>query len=597
MKAQRLADDLNRALRSAVGAPSFGVEDAEIFPGANPWSLRPTMICRLAGDRLDSCEGIGRLAEAYPRLFKPGDEVGVAEALVRIIVWPLANLQRLDSSGGSNGPTLWFEFLTESAAVQALKTALIAVAEAIAGAPGEAAAREQKHADWLCDDQRINFQSQILMTTARLRGVPWLQVGTTSAIWQFGWGKNSDLFWETSSNADGLVAQSLGSNKSLGKQLFNQLGLPTPASRTIGDQQDHRAAARAIGWPCVVKPLDRGSGKGVTTNIRSEADLDAAVALARSYSPTILIEAHQEGDDHRLMVVDGELVCAVRREPSWITGDGVSTVRQLIAALNADRQGTLRESRYLSPVAEDDALATMLRRSGLTLDSVLEEGRRFILRSNANRSTGGVAFDVTQSVHPQIRDFAVHMADALGYRVTGIDYVTPDITRPHAEAGGAFLETNSVPGMCVLVAAGMTEEEIGDYVLPRWIARIPLTLLIVAEGQAEEMRAALSARVREMPATGFASSRWAQVGNMMLPGREGSAIARACSVLRYKSVGAAIILWTDQEMMRLGLPVDKADKIILAGAEIEAEWRLVLDRLSSSVTVCTSVEEAVGRAS
>ncbi len=60
-----------------------------------------------------------------------------------------------------------------------------------------------------------------------------------------------------------------------------QLGLPTSPYRFADDEAGYRAAVRALGLPCVVKPVMSSSGKGQSV-VRAEADVAAAWAYAQS---------------------------------------------------------------------------------------------------------------------------------------------------------------------------------------------------------------------------------------------------------------------------------------------------------------------------
>lgn len=59
------------------------------------------------------------------------------------------------------------------------------------------------------------------------------------------------------------------------------LGLPTSPYRFVDTLEDYRAAVRAIGMPCVVKPVMSSSGKGQSV-VRGEADIDAAWDYAQT---------------------------------------------------------------------------------------------------------------------------------------------------------------------------------------------------------------------------------------------------------------------------------------------------------------------------
>ena len=59
------------------------------------------------------------------------------------------------------------------------------------------------------------------------------------------------------------------------------LGLPTSPYRFVDTQAEYREAVRAIGLPCVVKPVMSSSGKGQST-LRSESDIDTAWGYAQT---------------------------------------------------------------------------------------------------------------------------------------------------------------------------------------------------------------------------------------------------------------------------------------------------------------------------
>ena len=44
------------------------------------------------------------------------------------------------------------------------------------------------------------------------------------------------------------------------------------------------------------------------------------------HSSSVIVETFLHGDDHRLLVVNGELVAATKRTPGHVVGDGKHTV-------------------------------------------------------------------------------------------------------------------------------------------------------------------------------------------------------------------------------------------------------------------------------
>ena len=109
------------------------------------------------------------------------------------------------------------------------------------------------------------------------------------------------------------------------------------------DVEDALAAARRLGFPLVVKPLDGNHGRGVHLDLRSEAKVAAAfpAALAEARRGTTLVETCVAGNDYRVLVVGGRMVAIAERVPAHVVGDGSSTVAQLVERTNADpRRGS-----------------------------------------------------------------------------------------------------------------------------------------------------------------------------------------------------------------------------------------------------------------
>src|SRR5690606_26055153 len=137
-------------------------------------------------------------------------------------------------------------------------------------------------------------------------------------------------------------------------------------------------------------------------------------AVAREHSRSIIVETYLEGDDHRLLVVNGELVAATRRTPGHVVGDGVHTVAQLVERVNQDPRRGVGHEKVLTRLEIDAQALKMLDRAGLTPASVPDAGQPVYLRSTANLSTGGTATDVTDVIHPDNREMAERAVRAIG---------------------------------------------------------------------------------------------------------------------------------------------------------------------------------------
>ena len=602
-------ETLRAALEQIDPAGRIRLEGFEQYQGPTPASARPTVGCSFTLDGPTPSAAL--LAQRMRALFPaqaiaiaddwrsgPAGAPDVALMAARLAAGLLGATHDLEygcgarSEGGSEA-TSWIEYVVSEPAVQALAIGLLAAASQLEESPQEPPLLRSRREffDRLCARDCPNFEAVVLMNAARKRDIPCLPVAGNRALWQFGWGRRSELFWVTSTNADGLVSHRLSGEKEVAKRLFRQLGIPTPASRVVTADQDYRKAAAEIGWPCAVKPLRGGSGYGVSADVRDPEALDRAVATARKQFHLILIERHLTGEDHRLMVIDGRLAVAVRRERPTLVGDGRRSVEALLAERNLTRSGTARTRRYLSPIPDDAVLAATLASQGISRDMVLPEGRTILLRTNANRSTGAICTDVLDQVHPQIRMMAEQTAAAFGYRATGLDYITTDISRSHAEVGGGFIELNSTPGIYVLLAAGISEDRIGALILGAKPGRIPVCL-IIAPLDAQQRLAAL-AEPRLAPGDALAAAHCARIGAFELPAEELDAIGRVEALLRYPATETLTILWTLEDLLRFGLPVDKVDDLVLLDTSPGKSWLALLERHSSRVRVAKSEAEAI----
>jgi cyanophycin synthetase len=204
-------------------------------------------------------------------------------------------------------------------------------------------------------------------------------------------------------------------------------------------------AAQDIGLPVVVKPLDGNHGRGVSLELMTQADVEAAYAIADAEGSDVIVERYIRGDEHRVLVVGGKVVAAARGESLWIHGNGRDTVRQLIdKQLNSDpRRGEAEEFPLETIILErEPAMRLLLERQGLHGEAIPKDGQKVLVQRNGN-----VAIDCTDDVHPDVAHAASLAARVVGLDIAGIDLVVEDISKPLAAQGGAVVEVNAGPGL------------------------------------------------------------------------------------------------------------------------------------------------------
>ncbi|MGB0436165.1 MAG: N-acetylglutaminylglutamine synthetase, partial [Mycobacterium sp.] len=285
----------------------------------------------------------------------------------------------------------------------------------------------------------LNPYARIIANEALRRGL-WVEVlDAESGEMRLSHGGRSVVTREALSEYTSAVAMSRCDDKRLTRRIVSESGIIVPKGRLATfDDADHEFLTEV--GDVVVKPTRGEQGKGITVGVRDHAELDAALARAREQHPEVLIEQRAEGDDLRLVVINGRVVAAALRRPAEVTGTGRHTVRELIEAQSRRRAAATGGE---SQIPIDAVTEHTVKEAGWSFDQVLPEGSRLRVRRTANLHQGGTIHDVTSRVHPELRSVAVAAAEAIGIPVTGVDLLVPDVTRTDY----VFIEANERPGL------------------------------------------------------------------------------------------------------------------------------------------------------
>ncbi|HEY7635412.1 MAG TPA: cyanophycin synthetase [Gemmatimonadales bacterium] len=284
-----------------------------------------------------------------------------------------------------------------------------------------------------------------LVRAAEERRIPWIRLNEQSLI-QFGHGRYQQRIQATVTTRTPHIAVELASDKEETNRLLANLGLPVPRQRLVQTVEDAVAAAERVGYPVVVKPYNANHGRGISIHLSTADQVRSAFEIAREHSRSVIVETFITGDDHRMLVINGELIAVARRVPGHVVGDGVHTVEQLVEEVNSDPRRGIGHEKVLTRLVFDTQAETLLARKGYTRETVPASGERVFLRSTGNLSTGGTATDMTDVVHPDNVSMAVRAVKAIGLDVGGVDFLSTDITESYKEVGGAICEVNAAPG-------------------------------------------------------------------------------------------------------------------------------------------------------
>src|SRR3982074_612281 len=231
------------------------------------------------------------------------------------------------------------------------------------------------YAEYACSEFGLTFQDIDGGT-----GLVFSVASKTKTI-HFGAGRCS---WYPQNSA---TASTLASDKYFASRILEAAGVATlsgeyfflhdrhRAHRPAGHEcEDALAYLKKLGGTAFVNPLSGCRGDFAQV-VQGETSLVRYFGEVSRYYDSILIQPVVSGREYRTFLLDDEVVYSARKYPPFVLGDGISSLRDLLAAHNE----ALR-SRGLSQVAVDRDAA---------FDAVLPRGERWDIPGRMNLSAGG----------------------------------------------------------------------------------------------------------------------------------------------------------------------------------------------------------------
>ena len=425
--------------------------------GPNIWTYRPVLEVWLdIGELEDSPSNTipgyyERLTTLLPALIEHRCGIGERGGFLQRLkegTWPghilehvtieLQNLAGMQSGFGkarSTGERGVYKVVVRSRNEQVSRAALHAgrdlIMAAMQGKDYDVAATVATLRD-MVDDLCLGPSTACIVDAATERGIPSIRLNEGNLV-QLGYGIRQHRIWTAETDQTSAIAESISRDKDLTKSLLSACGVPVPEGRVVESPSDAWDAAEDIGVPVVVKPSDGNHGRGVSTELMTRAEVEAAYAVADAEGSEVIVERYIRGNEHRLLVVGGKLAAAAKGEQARVTGDGLSTLQQLVdAQLNIDpRRGAAEEFPLDIIDLENNPVSKLeIERQGYKPDSVPAAGKSVLVVRNGN-----VAIDVTDEVHPEVAAMVSLAARIIGLDIAGVDMVAEDISRPLSRTG------------------------------------------------------------------------------------------------------------------------------------------------------------------
>lgn len=414
------------------------------------------------------------------------------------------------------------------------------------------------------EQERLGPSTGSIIEEAVSRGIPWIRLNKYS-LCQLGYGANQKRIQATVTSDTSSIAVEIACDKEDTKHLLQQAEVPVPKGDIVRTESGLKEAIDYIGYPVVVKPVNGNHGRGITANISNWEDALVAFKAAKEISRPVIIEKHITGLDYRLLVINYKLVAAALRTPAHVTGDGKSSVKQLIDKVNADPRRGYGHEKVLTQIDINEMTENILELKGYTLETILADGEMLKLKDTANLSTGGTATDVTDMVHPTNVFMAERIAKIIGLDICGIDIMTSDISIPLEETGGAILEVNAGPGFRMHLAptAGLPRNVAAPVIdmlyPPGATARIPIVAVTGTNGKTTTTR--LIAHMVKMQGykVGYTTTDGVYIQNKMMMSGDCTGPASAEFVLKDPTVDFAVLECARGGLLRAGLGFHNCD--------------------------------------
>jgi cyanophycin synthetase len=453
----------------------------------------------------------------------------------------------------------------------------------------------------LARDAALGPSTETIVKEAEARDMPWMPLSARAMI-QLGYGVHQKRIQATLSDYSGILGVELACDKEGTKQILRDAGVPVPRGTVIHYLDDLEAAIEDVGgYPIVIKPLDGNHGRGITIDINSWEEAEKAYDVAKDISRAVIVERFYRGSDHRVLVINGKVVAVAERVPAHVVGDGKSTVQELIDLTNLDPNRGEGHDNVLTKIVVDRNSFSLLERQGHTLDTVLKPGEICYLRATANLSTGGIAVDRTDDIHPENIWLAQRVAKIIGLDIAGIDVVTPDITQPLREVDGVVVEVNAAPGfrMHVCPSQGLPRNvaaPVLDMLFPHGkTGRIPIISITGTNGKTTTTRLIAHIYRQTGQVVGYTTTDGIYIDEHVVEKGDTTGPQSAQVILKDPTVEVAVLETARGGILRSGLAFESSDVGVVLNVAADHLGIGDIDTIEQMAHLKSVVAESVSR--
>lgn len=415
----------------------------------------------------------------------------------------------------------------------------------------------------LREDDMLGPSTFSIVEEAQSRGIPFRRLNNDSYI-QLGYGAYQKRIQATMSNQTSAIAVEVADEKAQSKMHLQKSGIPVPYGFVVSTLEEAISAFNSIDGSVVVKPDVGNHGNGSTIDVETLKQLETAFQIAKDMYPRVIVEEYVKGFDFRLLVIDGILVAAARREPAHVIGDGESSIHQLINKTNLDPRRGFGHEKVLTRIDVDSMTKKILTSRGLQLSSIPATGETVYLKATANLSQGGTATDVTDEVSPDIRLMAERAAGVIGLDCVGVDALALDISLPLGPSGIKVVEVNAAPGFRMHLEPThgkprMVAKPFVDMLFPDDYVQVPVIAVTGTNGKTTTCKLITHSLKYAGKKVGLACTTGVEIDGVSILTGDYSGPEGAGIVVREPTVDHIILEVARGGLVRRGLGVDELD--------------------------------------
>lgn len=601
------------------------IEEIKILRGPNYWSVRRIKLIQMKLNLEDleqrptnSIPGFKeRLETMFPTMYEHRCSEGVSGGffhrvdegtwmghVIEHIALEMQTLAGMNTGFGRTRGTgvegeyyVCISYMEEDAGIYAAKAA-VRVAQALTDDDLYDLEEDIMRLREIREETRLGPSTGCIVDEAAKRGIPFIRLNKHSLV-QLGYGVHQKRIRATIASTTSNIAVDIACDKEETKALLLAAEIPVPNGTVIRTEAGLEEAVEKYGYPLVIKPIDGNHGKGNTTNITTWEQAVTALEAAQKYGRSSIIEKYITGFDFRILVINYKFICAALRTPASVTGDGTSTIQQLIDITNKDPRRGYGHEKVLTQITIDSFTQIMLDEKNYSLDTVPAKDELVLLKPTANLSTGGTSTDVTDEVHPANIFMCERIAKIIGLDICGIDIMASDLRTPVLENGGAILEVNAAPGfrMHIDPSEGLPRnvaEPVVDMLFPKGSAgRIPIIAVTGTNGKTTTTRIIAHIAKNAGKKVGYTTSDGVYIQNQLMMKGDCTGPISSQFVLKDPTVDFAVLECARGGILKNGLAFENCEVAVVTNVAADHMGLGGINTLDQMAKVKAVVPETV----